>query len=126
MNNQIKKITTLGINLEDDHKKRLETIGELKELESPTSVEDFLKKTANTDVIYSDGDYLLESLSKLKNVFFEAAANRIPDRAKKIGIDKPFFSSNNSRMFIDSTKKSFLMISLNVYIVRASGYNGNV
>lgn len=64
-----KKIITLGINLNDEHKKRLMTIGELKELESPTSVKDFLEKTENTDIIYSNGNYLLESLPQLKNVF---------------------------------------------------------
>ncbi len=65
----VKKIVTLGINLKDEHKKRLEAIGELKVLENPTSVGDFLKKTKSADVIYSNGDYLLDSLPKLKNVF---------------------------------------------------------
>jgi D-3-phosphoglycerate dehydrogenase / 2-oxoglutarate reductase len=65
----MKKIKTLGINLKDDHRKRLEAIGELEILESPASVEDFIDKTKNADVIYSDGEYLLESLPKLKNVF---------------------------------------------------------
>jgi len=37
--------------------------------EIPISVEDFLAKTKDADAIYSDGDFLLESLSKLKNVF---------------------------------------------------------
>lgn len=65
----MKKIVTLGINLKDEHKKRLEAVGELKVLESPTSVEDFLTKAKNADVVYSNGDYLLDSLPKLKNVF---------------------------------------------------------
>ncbi len=65
----MKKIITLGINLKKKKKKRLASVGELKELESPTSVEDFLNKVKNADVIYSNGDYLLESLPKLKNVF---------------------------------------------------------
>lgn len=65
----MKKIITLGINLKEEHKKRLETIGKLEILESPISAEDFLKKTENADVIYSNGEYLLENLSKLKNVF---------------------------------------------------------
>jgi phosphoglycerate dehydrogenase-like enzyme len=65
----MKKIITLGINLNEGHKKRLSAVGELKELESPTSVDDFLSKTENADVIYSDGAHLLESLPKLKNVF---------------------------------------------------------
>lgn len=64
-----KTIITLGIKLTDEHKKRLMALGELKELESPMSVEDFLSKTKNANVIYSNGDYLLESLPKLKNVF---------------------------------------------------------
>jgi len=65
----MKKIITFGINLKDEYKKRLEAIGDLKSLESPESVEDFLAKAEGVDVIYSDGDYLLESLPKLKNVF---------------------------------------------------------
>src|SRR3989338_8720781 len=69
MTQKMKTIITLGINLNDEHKKRLMTVGELRELESPTSVENFLGKTKNADVIYSNGDSLLESLPKLKNVF---------------------------------------------------------
>ena len=65
----MKKIVTLGISLKDEHQRRLEAMGELKVLESPTSVEDFLSKVKNAEVIYSNGNYLLESLSKLKNVF---------------------------------------------------------
>ena len=65
----MKKIVILGVNLNDEHRKRLSLVGEIKELESPTSVTDFLHKAENADVIYSNGDYLLESLPKLKNVF---------------------------------------------------------
>jgi len=65
----MKKIVTLGINLNDDHKKRLLKIGELAIQESPASVEDFLNKVKGADVIYSNGNYLLESLPQLKNVF---------------------------------------------------------
>jgi len=65
----MKKIITLGIDLKDEHKKQLETIGDLKSLESPESVADFLAKSEGADVIYSDGSYLLESLPKLNNVF---------------------------------------------------------
>lgn len=65
----MKKIVTLGIKLSDEHKKRLKTIGELEELENPTSLKDFLEKAEKADVIYSNGDYLLESLSELKKVF---------------------------------------------------------
>lgn len=69
MENKMKKIITLGINLKDDHKKRLAAVGELEMLESPTSVEDFLNKVKNADVVYSNGNFLLDSLPKLKNVF---------------------------------------------------------
>ena len=65
----MKKIHALGIKLNEEQTKRLTAIAELKEFESPTSVEDFLGKTENADVIYSNWDYLLESLPKLKNVF---------------------------------------------------------
>ena len=65
----MKRIITLGINLNDDQKKRLAVIGKLEMVGSPTSVEDFLNKVKNADVVYSNGDYLLESLPKLKNVF---------------------------------------------------------
>lgn len=64
-----KTIITLGIKLTDEHKKRLMALGGLKELESPMSVEDFLSETKNANVVYSNGDYLLESLPKLKDVF---------------------------------------------------------
>ncbi len=65
----MKKIITLGIDLNNEHKKRLEAIWELEAFDDVVSVEDFLEKTKNADVIYSDGDYLLESLPELKNVF---------------------------------------------------------
>ncbi|NTU98502.1 hypothetical protein HGA64_00630 [Candidatus Falkowbacteria bacterium] len=65
----MKKIITLGINLKDEHRERLKAVGVLEEFESPVSVEDFLAKAEGTDVVYSDGDYLLESLPRLKNVF---------------------------------------------------------
>lgn len=65
----MKKIVALGINLKDEHKKRLEAIGELEVLESPKSIEDFLTKAKSADVVYSNGAYLLDSLPKLKNVF---------------------------------------------------------
>ncbi len=65
----MKKIITLGINLNDEHKTRLESIGELIIQESPESVEDFLSKTEGANVIFSDNGFLLDSLPKLKNVF---------------------------------------------------------
>ena len=65
----MKKIDTLGIKLLPEHSKRLEAIGTLESFDSPENVEDFLGKTENADVIYSNGDCLLESLPRLKNVF---------------------------------------------------------
>ncbi|MEI6499174.1 MAG: NAD(P)-dependent oxidoreductase [bacterium] len=65
----MKKIVTLGINLNDEYRKRLEAIGTLEVFDSVESEDDFLTKTKGADVIYSDGDYLLDSLPKLKNVF---------------------------------------------------------
>jgi len=69
MENMIKKIVALGINLDDNYKKRLELIGQLSIMEAPISIEDFLEKAKGADVLYSNGDYLLESLPKLQNVF---------------------------------------------------------
>lgn len=69
MENMIKKIVALGINLDDNYKKRLELIGQLSIMEAPISIEDFLEKAKKGDVLYSNGDYLLESLPKLQNVF---------------------------------------------------------
>ncbi len=69
MANKMKKIVTLGINLKDEHKKRLEAVATLEVLEKPKSIEDFLTKVKSADVVYSNGDYLLDSLPKLKNVF---------------------------------------------------------
>jgi phosphoglycerate dehydrogenase-like enzyme len=65
----MKKIITLGVNLNDNFKKRLEAIGELKVLDSPESVDDFLKKSEGVDVLYSNGAFLLDALPKLKNMF---------------------------------------------------------
>lgn len=65
----MKKIVILGINLKDEYRERLEDIGSLEILESPESVEYLLDKTKGADVVYSDGEYLLESLPKLKNMF---------------------------------------------------------
>ena len=65
----MKKIVTLGITLNDDQKNRLMKIATLEMQESPSSPEDFLNKTNSADVIYSNGNYLLEILDKLENVF---------------------------------------------------------
>lgn len=63
------KIVVLGAKLKDDQKVRLESLGEVKYLPSPSSSEELLKQAAGADVLYSDGAFLLVSLSKLKNVF---------------------------------------------------------
>ena len=65
----MKKIIVLGANLNEGHKARLEALGEIEYLSSPSSSEELLKQTEGVDVLYSDGDFLLESLPKLKNVF---------------------------------------------------------
>lgn len=65
----MKKIITLGINLSDDYKARLERLGEVKYLPSPSSSEELLKYTEGVDVLYSNGAFLLDSLPKLKNIF---------------------------------------------------------
>jgi len=65
----MRKIVTLGVNLSDDHKRRLEAVGELNTQESPITVEDFVNKADGADIIYSNGDFLLDSLPKLKNTF---------------------------------------------------------
>jgi len=65
----MKKIIALGVNLNEDHKQRLEALGELEVKDSPSSVEDFVEKAEGADILYSNGAFLLDSLSKLKNVF---------------------------------------------------------
>jgi phosphoglycerate dehydrogenase-like enzyme len=69
MNTTSKKIITLGITLDDAQIKRLEAIGDLEMSDSPVSVEELLHKTKGADVIYSNGNFLLDSLPSLKNVF---------------------------------------------------------
>ncbi len=63
------KVIALGANLNEDQKKRLEALGEVSFLPSPATSDDFLKQVDGADVIYSDGSFLLENFSKLKNVF---------------------------------------------------------
>lgn len=65
----MKKIIVSGATLNDDHKARLEKLGEVRYLPSPSSSEELLKQAEGADVLYSDGDFLLDSLSKLKNIF---------------------------------------------------------
>lgn len=63
------KIVVLGANLKDDQKVRLEALGEVKYLPSPSSSGELLKQAEGAEVLYSDGAFLLDSLPKLKNVF---------------------------------------------------------
>lgn len=63
------KIIVLGANLKDDQKVRLEALGEVKYLPSPSSSEELLKQAEGANVLYSDGAFLLDSLPKLKNIF---------------------------------------------------------
>jgi len=63
------KIVVSGINLSDEHKTRLEKIGDVVCVDSPSSPEELLKQTEGADILYSNGAFLLETLPKLKNVF---------------------------------------------------------
>lgn len=65
----MKKIIVSGINLNDNQKTRLDVLGEVKYLPEPSSSEELLKQAEGTDVLYSNGAFLLESLPKLKNIF---------------------------------------------------------
>ncbi len=65
----MKKIAVLGANPNDNQRARLKSLREVEYLPSPSSSEEFIKQSEGADVIYSDGDYLLDSLPKLKNVF---------------------------------------------------------
>lgn len=65
----MKKITIAGdFPLTDDQKARLAALGEVKQV-SFSSSEEWLSSVEGSDVIFSDGDYLLENLGKLKDVF---------------------------------------------------------
>lgn len=65
----MKKIIVLGANLNNDQKTRLEALGKVEYLPSPSSAEELLKQAKRADVLYSDGEFLLVSLPKLKNLF---------------------------------------------------------
>ena len=64
-----KKIVTLWVNLSEENSERLSAIANLEILDSPSSVDDLVSKVEWADMIYSNWAYLLESLSRLKNVF---------------------------------------------------------
>ena len=63
-------ITLIGsFTLNDQQKQRLQKLGTVTEVPTPASGEEWLQKVEGTDVICSDGSYLYENLTKLKNVF---------------------------------------------------------
>ena len=65
----MKKIVVLGVNFSNEQKARLKKLGDVKSYDSPSSSEKFIKFAKGADVVASDGSFLLENLSKLKNVF---------------------------------------------------------
>lgn len=64
-----KKIVTVGIGLDNDQRERLQKLGEVVEYESVNSIDDLVAKSKGADVLFSDGDFLLDSLLRLKNIF---------------------------------------------------------
>lgn len=66
---KMKKIIVSGPSLSDQQKQRLEKIGEVKYLQSPSSSNELIKQVQEADVLFSDGAFLLKSLSKFKNLF---------------------------------------------------------
>lgn len=66
----MKKITIAGdIPFSDDQKTRLEVLGDVSTVTDYSNAEEWLSAVQGSDVILSDGDYLLDNLGKLKNVF---------------------------------------------------------
>lgn len=65
----MKKIIVLGSKLSGEQKTRLEALGEVKYLPTPTSSDELVKETEKADILYSDGAFLLVSLPRLKNIF---------------------------------------------------------
>lgn len=66
----MKKITIAGeFSFTDEQKARLEALGEVQTVTDYSSSEGWLAAVEGSDVILSDGDYLLENLANLKNVF---------------------------------------------------------
>lgn len=63
------KIVVLGANPNDNQKKRLEALGEVEYLSSPSSSDELVKQAEGADILYGDGAFLLDSLPKLKNIF---------------------------------------------------------
>jgi phosphoglycerate dehydrogenase-like enzyme len=65
----MKKIIVFGTTLTDAQNKRLEALGEVQHLPSPSSSEELVKQSTGADALYSNGAFLLDSLPKLKNIF---------------------------------------------------------
>lgn len=66
----MKKITITGsFPFTDSQNARLEALGEVKRVSDYSSSEEWLSAVKGSDVILSDGDYLLENLDNLENVF---------------------------------------------------------
>lgn len=65
----MKKIIISGPNLDNNQKARLEQLGEVKYFPGALSSEELLEQAEGADVLYSNGDFLLESLPKFKNIF---------------------------------------------------------
>lgn len=65
----MKRIVLLGVKPNEDQKTRLEKLGHVEYLLSPSSSEELLAQTAGAEILYSDGAFLLDSLSKLRNIF---------------------------------------------------------
>lgn len=63
------KIIISGVELNDNQKARLQTLGEVSYFSSPLSSEDLKKRAAGADVLFSDGAFLLDSLSGFKDIF---------------------------------------------------------
>lgn len=63
------KIVVLGAKLNDGLRARLEVLGEVKYLQSPSSSDELIKLTKGARVLYSDGAFLLDSLAHLRDVF---------------------------------------------------------
>jgi D-3-phosphoglycerate dehydrogenase / 2-oxoglutarate reductase len=66
----MKKIVVVGsFGFSSEQTKRLEALGSVTTIESPDSAEEWLTRVEGANAIISDGSFLLENLSRLKNVF---------------------------------------------------------
>jgi glycerate dehydrogenase len=66
----MKNIVVIGdFEFSDALIEKIKSLGKVSFIVNASSATDWLQKVQGADVICSDGDYLLENLSKLKNVF---------------------------------------------------------